>query len=335
MSNSRSLIGRRTWLGAVLAAGAGMRWRGARAAEAPPVRLGVRQFGTVQWVAEVIRRNRLDAAHGFALRTQTLANDGAGRIALMAGAADIVVNNWMMVAAQRTAGHRLCFAPFSSALGGIMVRADVPIRTLADLKGRKLGVAGGPFDKSWLLVQAAARQEGIDLAVGASVVFGAPPLLGGKFMQGDLDAVLTYWNFAARLQAAGYRELRSVAACAQALGLPARLGLVGYVFHEDWATRNRPAIDGFLKAAAAAEQHLASDPAAFQAIRPLMNAPQDALYEELKRRFVAGIGHPSAAEEQASAEKVFAILARIGGKQATAGLTRLPSGMFWPVARGA
>lgn len=332
---SRNLIGRRAWLGAVLAAGAATRGRGARAAAAPSVRLGVLQFGTVQWVAEVIRRNRLDAAHGFALQTEKLANGDAGRIALMAGAADIVVNDWMMVASQRAAGHRLSFAPFSATLGAIMVRADAPIRHLADLKGRKLGVAGGPFDKSWLLVRAAAQKEGIDLAAAASVVYGAPPLLSGKFIQGDLDAVLTYWTFAARLQAAGYRELRAVAACAEALGLPARLGLVGFVFHEDWATRNRPAVDGFLKAAAAAEQRLAADPSAFQAVRPLMNAPDDALYAELKHRFVDGIAHPTAEQEQRSAEQVFAILSRTGGRQATAGLSQLPSGMFWPVAHDA
>ncbi|HET9019579.1 MAG TPA: ABC transporter substrate-binding protein [Acetobacteraceae bacterium] len=333
---SRSLIGRRAWLGAALAAGAASGLRGARAAEAPPpVRLGVLQFGTVQWVAEVIRRNRLDVAHGFTLQTEKLANGDAGRIALMAGAVDVVVSDWMMVASQRAAGRRLSFTAFSATLGGIMVRADSPIRRLSDLKGRKLGVAGGPVDKSWLLVRAAAQQEGIDLAATANIVYGAPPLLSGKFIQGDLDAVLTYWTFAARLRAAGYREVRSVAACAEALGLPARLALVGFVFHEDWATRNRPAIDGFLKAAAAAERRLAADPAEFQAIRPLMNAPDEALYAELSRRFVDGITHPAAEEEQRSAEQVFAILSRTGGKQATAGLSQLPSGMFWPVARDA
>ena len=48
-------------------------------------RLGILQFGTVQWVADVIARNKLDSSHGITLRTQTLANTDAGRVALMAG----------------------------------------------------------------------------------------------------------------------------------------------------------------------------------------------------------------------------------------------------------
>jgi NitT/TauT family transport system substrate-binding protein len=33
--------------------------------------------------------------------------------------------------------------------------ANRQIRSLGDLRGRKLAVAGGPIDKSWLLLQAA------------------------------------------------------------------------------------------------------------------------------------------------------------------------------------
>ena len=335
MFGSRSLIGRRAWLGAAIAAGAATSWRPARAADAPAVRLGVLQYGTVQWIADVIRRNHLDAAHGFALQARKLANNDAGRIALMAGSADVIVSDWTMVASQRAAGHRLCFAPFSGALGGVMVRADARLHTLADLKGKRLGVAGGPFDKSWLLVRAAGRKEGIDLAAATAVAYGAPPLLDGKFIQGDLDAVLTFWTFVARLKAKGFREMRSVADVAQQLGLPAQLGLVGFVFHEDWANANRPAIDGFLAAAAAAEARLAGSDAEWHAIRPLMNAADPVLFAELRQRFLAGIAHPSADEEQRTAARVFAILKATGGTKATSGLSQLPPGVFWPVAANA
>ena len=150
----------------------------------------------------------------MSLATVKLANTSAGRVALMAGAADVVVSDWLFVAAQRAAGTPLCFAPFSTATGGVVVRGGSPIRSFADLKGRRLGIAGGPVDKSWLILQAAAHARGIDLAATARVVYGAPPLLGAKLEQGELDAVLTYWNFVARLEAAGGREVIPVAACA-------------------------------------------------------------------------------------------------------------------------
>jgi NitT/TauT family transport system substrate-binding protein len=237
----------------------------------------------------------------------------------------------MFAATQRAAGTKLCFAPFSSSLGGIMVPASSPIRSLADLAHRKLGVAGGPVDKSWLVVRAAAKAaSGIDLTAAADVVYAAPPLLNAKLMQGELDAVLTYWNFAARLEAANYRQVISVDDCARGLGLPAAMSLVGFVFHEDWATRNPDAINGFLAAASAGGDLLANSELEWQQIRPLMNAPDNALFEQLKHRFVAGIAHPAAEAQQHAAAQLFDVLLRTGGMQATDGLQQLPQGIFWP-----
>jgi NitT/TauT family transport system substrate-binding protein len=304
----------------------------ARADVLPSVRLGILQFGTVQWVGDIIRRHALDTANGFALTTVTLANTDAGRVALMADAADVVVSDWMFVAGQRAAGTRLCFAPFSSATGGVMVAASSPIRALADLAHRRLGVAGGPVDKSWLIVRAAAKAgSGVDLTEAADLVYGAPPLLNAKLMQGELDAVLTYWNFASRLEAAGYRQIVSVEDCSVGLGLPAAMCLVGFVFHEDWARRNQAAINGFLAASAAADDLLAASDAEWQQIRKLMNAEDEALFQRLKRRFAAGVVHPSAETQQRAAAQLFEVLMRTGGERATDGLQLLPEGIFWPV----
>jgi NitT/TauT family transport system substrate-binding protein len=305
------------------------------AAQGAVIRLGTLQFGTVQWIADVIRRHHLDAAHGLTMTTTVLANTDAGRVALMAGADDVVVSDWMFVAAQRAAGTKLCFAPFSNTLGGIMVRAGAPIHGLRDLKGRTFGVAGGPVDKSWLIVQAAARKtSGIDLASATGIVYGAPPLLDAKLQQGELDAVLTFWNFAARLEATGCREMISVADCAKGLGLPPQLGFVGFVFRQDWAEKNRAVIDGFLAAVDQAERLLATSEAEWQPIRPLMDASDDALFASLRRRFIAGIAELPAASQQATAERVFAILHSTGGARATAGLNALPDGIFWRRADG-
>jgi NitT/TauT family transport system substrate-binding protein len=194
-------------------------------------------------------------------------------------------------------------------------------------------VAGGSVDKSWLIVRAAAKAApGLDLTEAANVVYGAPPLLNAKLMQGELDAVLTYWNFAARLEAADFRQVVSVDECARGLGLPGALSLVGFVFHEDWAHRNEAAINGFLSAAAAADDLLAGSDQEWQQIRPLMNAPDDVLFRRLQRRFVGGITHPSVAAQEQAAAQVFDVLLRTGGTHATDGLQQLPPGIFWPTS---
>ena len=208
---------------------------------------------------------------------------------------DVATSDWPFVAAQRARGGRLCFAAGSSTLGGVMVPAGSPVKRLADLRGLRLGVAGGAADKSWLLVRAAGLREGIDLARQTSLSYGAPPLLGAMQQDGRLDALLTFWNFAAKLEVAGFREALSVADCARALGLTSAPVLVGYVFDDGWAAANRQVIDGFLAASAQATALLANSPAEWARIRTLMNAPDDALFKDLRQRFIAGIAHPSAA----------------------------------------
>ena len=310
----------------------------AEAAGRPAISLGLVQFGTVQWIAEMIRRHRLDTAHGFTLDAQPLASPGAGRVAIMGGALDVVVLDWLFVAVQRAKGAGLCFAPFSSATGGVVAPAGSNIRTLADLAGKRLGVAGGPVDKSWLILRAAARKEaGLDLATAARVSYAAPPLLGAQLEQGKLDAVLTYWTFVAKLEAAGHRQAISVADSAAMLGLPRQLGLVGFVFREGWARAPGSAIEGFLAAAAEASAILASGSSDdWQAVRPLMDAADDRLFAALRTRFAEGVGAlPDAATQERNARALFAILKEIGGTRATGGLEEVPAGLFWQSGSGA
>ena len=325
---TRPRVGRR----ALIAVGAAcFSTRISRAAPAvAPLRLGILQFGTVQWVADIIRRHGLDTRYGFDLQTVTLANTDAGRVSLMAGGSDVVVSDWPFVAVQRSSGTNLSFAAFSSASGGIMTRSDSPVRALADLRGRKLGVAGGPVDKSWLLVQAACRaKQGIDLAAEAQVVYGAPPLLGAKLAQGELDAVLTFWNFTAKLEATGMREAVSVAQCAEVLGLAPPVSLVGFVFREEWGRASPRVIDGFLGAVREAEEMLAKSDAEWQAIRPLMDAADDAVFARLRERFLAGIAHADVPTQEQQAGRLFAIMRETGGARATGGIDALPPGIFW------
>lgn len=296
----------------------------------PQLRLGILQFGTVQWIADVIRRHDLDSKHGFSLQGTVLANTDAGRISLMASATDMILSDWPFAAVQRAAGTKLSFAPFSSATGGIMVPAPSPISTLPDLRGRKLGIAGGPADKSWLVVRAAARAGfNFDPATDASPVYGAPPLLSAKLQQGELDAVLTFWNFAAKLQAAGYREAVSVANCLSTLGISPRIALVGFVFRDD-----APAIDPFLSAVREAEAILSGNDAEWTAVRPLMQAGDDGVFQQLRQRFEAGMSRATPAEQADGAARLLKVLHDTGGAQAISGLDALPPGVFWPMRDG-
>src|SRR5215831_14486229 len=150
------------------------------ATAADRIRVAVQKTGTLAWELDVIRTHGLDRKLDLAIESVELATTEAGKIALKGGSADLMLSDWLWVARERSLGDGLVFYPSSSTLGAVMVPAQSPVGAIADLKGKKLAVAGGPLDKSWLLLQAFARRSGLNLGSEASPVYGAPSLLYQK-----------------------------------------------------------------------------------------------------------------------------------------------------------
>src|ERR1700731_1717216 len=203
------------------------------------LRIGLQKTGTFAWQLDVIRRHNLASIAGLDLKITEYASPDAGKLALNSGSVDLAVVDWLWVARARALGAKLLFYPYSSAVGSIMVKADSPLRNIDDLKGRVLAIAGGPVDKSWLIVQAAAIRQGIDLKREAILEYGAPPLIFQKLQQGEAEASLNFWNFCAKLEAEGYRRILAVRVAQTALGLNEPIALIGYVFSEEFAARHR------------------------------------------------------------------------------------------------
>jgi NitT/TauT family transport system substrate-binding protein len=304
----------------------------ARAAEA--LRLGLLKFGTVSWEVETLRRLGLDGKAGLELEVIDLANPEAGKIALLGGSVDVIVSDWLWTARQRAEGEALSFVPYSGAVGALMVPPDSPIRTPADLKGKRIGVAGGPLDKSWLLVRGLAKQEhGFDPATASDPVFAAAPLLSQQAEARQLDAVLTYWNFAARLEAKGFRRLLDVEEVGARLGGGGvRVPSLGYVFREEWARTHPQAIAAFFNATLEAKAALAANDAAWEPLRPLMRAEDETTFRALRDGYRAGIPRRWGEAEMRAAEGIFAVLAGLGGAPLVGKAERLPPGTFWPGA---
>ena len=49
-----------------------------------------------------------------------------------------------VIATQRKLGHNFTFVPFSRSVGAVMADPAEGIKTVADLTGKSIGVAGGP-----------------------------------------------------------------------------------------------------------------------------------------------------------------------------------------------
>lgn len=294
------------------------------------VRVGVLEFGTVNWELDVLKEHKLDAANNFELEVVPVASADAATVALLGGSVDIVVTDWIWVAQQRAAAQDYVLFPYSTAVGSMLASPKANIKTLADLKGKKLGVAGGAKDKSWLLLRAYAQQtDKIDLAKEAEIQYGAPPLLNEVMQKGELDAVLNFWNFAARLQDEGLQTVITVPQVLEGLGIQKDLPMIGWVFSEQWAKDHETAAKGFLSASYATKKIMQDSDEEWVRIRPRMKADKDSVFTALRNAFRAGIPACFGEKQQAAATQTFKLLADLGGKDLVGEVKELPQGVFY------
>lgn len=302
----------------------------ARGEEPAKLRLGVLAFGTVNWELDVIRRHGFDRAHGIVIEPLELAGKDGAAVALQGGAVDVILTDWIWVAHRRALGGDVTFVPHSHATGGLVVRTDAGITQLGDLKGRKIGVAGGPVDKSWLVLRAYAKKTaGLDLTRDADPVFAAPPLLQETLKKGDIPAAINFWPYNARLPQQGYTELLRVEDMLSVLDLPANTPLLGWVFSEGWAARHPAAIRGFLAAAKEARERLVESSEEWQAIAPLTQAQDAATLERLRQAYRRGVVAGEGGDLAGSAQRLLDLLIAFGDIVEAPPDGRVPAGTFY------
>lgn len=300
----------------------------AGADDAPAIRIAVLKIGTVNWELATITENQLDRDNGFRLEVQPFADNGATRIAVAGGAADMAVADWIWVARQRAAGKDYVFIPYSKAVGGLIVPGDSNAQTLQDLKGSKIGIAGGPLDKSWLILQAYAKQQyGFDLKAETEQVFGAPPLIFKSALSDEYAGAVNFWHFLAKSKSEGMRQLISVEEAGAALGLDTDTPLLGYYVKESFLADNPGLAQSFFNASRAAKDLLASTDASWDALRPRMNADTDAQFSQLKADWIAGIPARGPVNTEA-VEKMLVLMKELGGTDLVGGVKTLPDGLF-------
>ena len=304
-------------------------WAGAAVAqERPTLRVAVLEVGTVNWELDTIEHFGLDEANGFDLEVAGMAGNPATRVAFQAGEADVVVADWIWVARQRAEGKDFVFIPYSKAVGSLLVPADSDAKALSDLKGTTIGIAGGPVDKSWLILRAYASQElGFDLAAETDQAFGAPPLIFQNALKGEFGGAINFWHFAAKMEARGMRPLVTVSEAAEALGLDPEVPLLGYVVKGEMARESPELVAGLATASRAAKERLATDEAAWDRLRPRMRAEKDEDFEALKAGFREGIPAPGPVDAEA-AGRVLELMGELGGRDLVGAATTLPEGVF-------
>ncbi|WP_432449208.1 ABC transporter substrate-binding protein [Aliiroseovarius marinus] len=295
------------------------------AADLPVIKLGALSFGTVNWELDTIKHNGFDTANGFTLEVVPMGGGNASDIAFLGGEIDVMVSDVVWAARQRAEGRDLKFIPYSTAVGGIMVKPESGISDLSGLEDKTVGIAGGPLDKSWLILKAyAEKTAGLDLQRITKQEFGAPPLMFKSALTGEVDAVINFWHFQAKAKAAGLVEIISVQEAAETLGLNPTTPLLGYIVNGDMDPKLSEAL---YAASRAAKDILRSDAAAWEVVRPRMKPKNDAQFEALKAGFIAGI--PGGTEIDTDAvQDMLGLMGELGGEDLVGKATTLPAGLF-------
>jgi len=299
------------------------------AAAADRIRIAVQKTGTFAWELAIIKEHGLDKQAGLDLEITQFASPEAEKIALQGNSADVILSDWLWVSRERSLGSELTFYPYSAALGAVVVPAGSPIKDLSDLRAKKFAVAGGPLDKSWLLLQAAAKQSGFDIKSQTEVLYGAPALLSAKLVQGEADANLNFWNFCVDLESRGFQRLIGMDAVEKELGVKAPVAMLGYVFNESFTKEHPAVMERFLKTAREAKTILAQTDEEWQKLAPRIGIKSEAELALYRQRYLDGIPHRPIADEEADAKLLYHILAKAGGPELVGPAAELASGTFF------
>tara|TARA_B100000989_G_C19500582_1_gene454084 strand:- start:477 stop:1448 length:972 start_codon:yes stop_codon:yes gene_type:complete len=294
------------------------------------VKIGVLQYGSVNWELDLIKTLELDKNHNFDLEIIQLASKNAAAVALQGKAVDMIVTDWFWVSRQRSQGRMFSFFPHSMAAGGLIVKSDSGIKRLQDLKGKKIGIAGGQVDKSWLIFRAYYKKKyGTDLIKETQQIFGAPPLLNKKIQQGSFDAILTYWPYQARLVSEGFERIINIQDIISSLGIPKGLPIIGWVFRDEYSKNNQKLMNNFLKASEEAKRIMFESDEIWEKIKPQMKAENDTTFINLRDIYREGIPQKFSEEEINGAAQLFETLGEIGGKELVGNSSKMANGTFW------
>ncbi len=299
------------------------------ATEQTVLRLGVLAFGTVNWELTSLQKQGVLDNAPYRLEITPLASPQAGKIALQSKAVDIIVADWIWTSRQRWQGSDYTFHPYSNTAGALIINKNSGIQHLKDLQGKKLGIAGGALDKNWLLLQTLANQQQLALDDKVEKVFAAPPLLNQQLISKRADAIINYWHFAARLEAAGYRQLLNGQQILQQLGIKEQAPSLGYVFTRSWAEQHQSALNQFLKDARAAKDRLCDSDKAWAEIAHLTKAKTSAVENTLRQRYCQGRVIDWGQANISAAEKVYTLIRSVSGNKLTGDKATIAPGAFW------
>ena len=298
--------------------------------KASTIKIAVLKYGSVNWEYNVIKHHELDKKNNINLQKVEVTNKDASAVAFLSKSVDIFVTDWIWVSKQRNKGNLVSFFPYSSSAGGLMIKKNENINSLLDLKNKKIGVAGGSLDKSWLFLRAyVIKKYEKDPLTFFKTSFAAPPLINGLLRNNQLDAGYNYWNYTARLEALGYVELLTLNDILPYIGIKGELPLIGYVFRDNFFQQNKITLNGFISASNEAREILKTSNSEWQRISKMTGANSQLMLEKIRDSFRKGIPSDNHKLMEKNIRNAYDVLSQIGGEDLVGSSSSLSPGTYW------
>jgi len=271
----------------------------------------------------------LDRKYGFELENVSVQPGGAALTAFRAGAVEGGLMNWLELARVRAAGEEIAaIVPFLEMPNVWVVPKNSPAKTIADLKGMKVGTYNR-FSPEWVLYLATAKAKfGYDPRTETTVQEAGPGLLRGLMDQKQLDATFIFYNLAMPMVASGeYRILFNSKDLLKLQGMPSSTMLTSVAFREVYSRSNPKNVRAFAMAYREAVEYLRTNDPIWVECLARQNIT-DASVVSLMRDYSRDVTMSRfSADPMAETKQLFDVLYAAGGKEAM-GIDTLPTGIF-------
>jgi len=271
--------------------------------------------GTQLFPVRIMQSRGIAAKYGIDMEVLEVAAPQASYTAMQSGEVQVGFTGWIVIASLRDKGFKLTNVyPMISYTNDIMVKTGSPLKSIADLKGKRVGLFGGANSATtWLYRLIVQKFYGFEPMKDSSIHFGAPPLLMGMLDKGELDALLLLDPFITQLQESGqYRSIASVAKIWREKTGQSPM-LVAVTVDETWAKANPAVTKRFLAAFRDAMVYLKNTPEAWVELARNMGVKSERgakiMYDRTVDAFIMNWDKKLVDEQYAYAAELYKVLA--------------------------
>jgi NitT/TauT family transport system substrate-binding protein len=202
---------------------------------------------------------------------------------------DVGFGGWTAIAQFRSKGMpvTMIFPVGRGVTVDVLVPTDSPIKSIADLKGKKVGTFAGAAGTATVLFRViTSKFHGFDPGKTSDLQFAGPGLLPTLLDKGEIDAAVMFDPLAAKLEGSGkYRSLGNLADAYKA-GTGDDFLWIGYSTNDDFMRAEPAALTNFTRAWLESIEYVKSHPEVFEAYGKKYGLEPKAI-ELLRKRVLA------------------------------------------------